>query len=64
MEEGDGEGGKSDGTATTSEKLTWSGWRNLIGRGRKMKNIVDKLKIGMYESHFWQHESLTLVLAA
>jgi len=34
VEEGDGEGGKSNGTATTSGNLTWSGWRNQIGQGR------------------------------
>ena len=46
-------------------------WKiNMVGMaqsnrtGANVKNIVDKLKIGTYESHFWQHESLNLVLAA
>ena len=32
--------------------------------GANVKNIIDKLKIGTYESHFWQHESLNLLFAA
>ena len=45
-------------------------WKiNMVGTaqsnrmGANVKDIVDKLKIGKYESHFWQHDSLNLVYA-
>ena len=31
--------------------------------GANVKDFVDKLKIGKYESHFWQHYLLNLVYA-
>jgi len=31
--------------------------------GANVKDFVDKLKIGKYESHFWQHDWLNLVYA-
>ena len=46
-------------------------WKiNMVGTAQSnrtranVKNIIDKLKIGTYKSHFWQHESLNLVLTA
>ncbi len=46
-------------------------WKiNMVGTaqsnwmGANVKDFVDKLKIGTYKSHFWQHESLNLVFVA
>ena len=46
-------------------------WKiNMVGTaqsnwtGANVKDFVDKLKVGTYESHFWQHESLNLVFTA
>ena len=40
------------------------GTAQLNRTGANVKNIIDKLKIGTYKSHFWQHKSLNLVFAA
>jgi hypothetical protein len=45
-------------------KINMVGMAQLNRMGANVKDFIDKLKIGTYESHFWQHESLNLVFAA
>ena len=45
-----------------SGRLTWSGWPKQIARELLQRAVADvqKLKVGMYESIFWQHRMLNL----